>query len=450
MMDDYTRHQCDVCKIPHFERNHYFHGKLLGARDLADEQRYFNEKRWLINRMVVGWGVVCGLDVTVEGGRVIVRPGLALDCCGHELLVCEPRTLKADVFIDALGGGRRHTRRYAGTSAPANPSATGDYPPVPPHGKNHDYQTPPPETPGSYAPPGKPGYDDDADERTRRWVLCLEFCERPTEPCKPALTGCDEHKSEYNRVRDDYRLTVRPWRDACPVDHTTDCCPHDAPGRKASLHRALVEQSRACPACEDCDCVVIATGTVDESCQPPEIAIGADSWKYRRLVYTNTALASILRCLHEGLAHISALNWTPGAEFRVDEFLDLLARAYLRVTFDQPMNARSVTNVHSCRLTVFYINEGNCSVQLLVPVQRIDYDENTRTATYYFDDDCIEHELRKVCKRIRKPAEVELILHGSLIHNEEGRALDAELIDELPSGNGVEGGEFIAYFTVRP
>ena len=37
-----------------------------------------------------------------------------------------------------------------------------------------------------------------------------------------------------------------------------------------------------------------------------------------------------------------------------------------------------------------------------------------------------------------------------MIHNRQGRALDAELIDEFPTGNGVEGGEFIAYFTVGP
>src|SRR6185369_4527424 len=57
--------ECHVCKVPHFDRNNYFHGKMLSARDLAAEQDYFNQKRWLINRMVLGWGVVCGLEVLV-------------------------------------------------------------------------------------------------------------------------------------------------------------------------------------------------------------------------------------------------------------------------------------------------------------------------------------------------------------------------------------------------
>jgi hypothetical protein len=449
MMDEYTRHQCGVCKTPHFERNHYFHGKLLSARDLTDEQRYFNEKRWLINRMVLGWGIVCGLDVKVADGRLIINPGLALDCCGHELLVCAERTIKPDVVIEALGGNRRDTRRYAGTAMHAGLPAPGDYRPPPPPGKDRTYQSPTPEIPDPYEPPPDREYGREPNDR--RWVLCLEFCERRTEPCQPPPAGCDDQRdSVYNRVRDDYRLTVRPWRDACPVDQTTGRCPHDGLGRRTSLHQALLEQSRTCPACKECDCVVIATGTVDEACQPPELKLDDDAWKYRRLVYTNTALAQLLGCLHDGLAHISSLNWTPGAQLKADEFLDLLARDHLRVTFDQPMRARSVTNVHTCRLTVFYVNESHCPVQLPIPLERVDYDENTATATYYFDDDCIEQELRKVCKRIRKPAEIELVLHGSLIHNEHGRALDAELIDELPSGNGVEGGEFIAHFTVRP
>ena len=37
-----------------------------------------------------------------------------------------------------------------------------------------------------------------------------------------------------------------------------------------------------------------------------------------------------------------------------------------------------------------------------------------------------------------------------LIVDTGGRALDAELIRNFPTGNGVEGGEFIAFYTVEP
>jgi hypothetical protein len=195
---------------------------------------------------------------------------------------------------------------------------------------------------------------------------------------------------------------------------------------------------------------VLAIGTLDESCQPPEIRIDDDSWKYRRLVYTNPALASVLRCLHDGFPHITELNWAPGTHFKGEDFVDRLCREHLKVTFDQPMRERTVANVRSCQLSIFHPNDGHCLVQLFIPVDRIEYDEATMTATYYFDEDCVEQELRKVIRRLKKPADVALVLHGSLIQNEYGRALDAELIDGFPTGNGVEGGEFIAHFTVGP
>ena len=96
-MCDEKEKKCGVCKIPYFERNNYFYGKLMTVRDFFDEQCYFNEKRWLINRTILGWGVVCGLDVKMKEGepnKVIVKPGLAIDCCGREILVCEDKEVQ--------------------------------------------------------------------------------------------------------------------------------------------------------------------------------------------------------------------------------------------------------------------------------------------------------------------------------------------------------------------
>jgi hypothetical protein len=55
------------------------------------EQEYFNAKRWFLNRLVIGSGVVCGLDVKVTPDRqkVIVQPGVAIDRCGREIIVTE-------------------------------------------------------------------------------------------------------------------------------------------------------------------------------------------------------------------------------------------------------------------------------------------------------------------------------------------------------------------------
>jgi hypothetical protein len=194
----------------------------------------------------------------------------------------------------------------------------------------------------------------------------------------------------------------------------------------------------------------LATGTVKTNPgRTPQISLDDDYWKYRRIVYTNPALASLVNCFHGGLAHITDINWRPGEHYDVDEFLYLLTKKHLRVTFDQPMSQHSVMNPRSFRLSMFIsIGDGSCPVQYLIPVHRIEYEDNT--AEYHFDPDCLEHELRTSCKKLRKRAEVELVLHGSMVLDKKGRALDAELIGDLPTGNGVEGGEFITYFTVGP
>ena len=56
-MKPHTDSKCGVCATAQFERNNYFYGKQFTVRDLQQEQSYFNDKRYLINRMVLGWGV---------------------------------------------------------------------------------------------------------------------------------------------------------------------------------------------------------------------------------------------------------------------------------------------------------------------------------------------------------------------------------------------------------
>ena len=75
-----------------FARNRFHHGQLLTEHSFNLEQEYFLEKIWLHNRLVTGYGVVCGLDVRIvdDGSNVCVTPGLALDKLGREIVVPEP------------------------------------------------------------------------------------------------------------------------------------------------------------------------------------------------------------------------------------------------------------------------------------------------------------------------------------------------------------------------
>jgi len=73
--------------MPGPKRVRYFSGQLLSADDFNAEQEYFRGKQRTLNRLVLGYGVVSGLETTVGGGSVTVTPGLALDPRGNEISV---------------------------------------------------------------------------------------------------------------------------------------------------------------------------------------------------------------------------------------------------------------------------------------------------------------------------------------------------------------------------
>lgn len=69
------------------ERLNYYYGKVLTARDLISEQKYHIEKRKLHNRYLHGCGVVSGLKISKKDSDLFIAPGLALDCCGNEIII---------------------------------------------------------------------------------------------------------------------------------------------------------------------------------------------------------------------------------------------------------------------------------------------------------------------------------------------------------------------------
>lgn len=74
-----------------FDRNHYFYGKLLTVRDFEVEQKYFNNKRRLLNKLLKGSGVVSGMDIVlIDDQNISIEMGMALDYHGREIVVQEP------------------------------------------------------------------------------------------------------------------------------------------------------------------------------------------------------------------------------------------------------------------------------------------------------------------------------------------------------------------------
>ncbi|MGH9326226.1 MAG: hypothetical protein ACRD2B_05995 [Terriglobia bacterium] len=112
----------DVCPPV---RNRFFYGKLLDVYHFELEQNYFNSKRWMLNRLVSGYGVICGLNVLLgqDGESVVVTPGVAIDKCGREVIVCKqsaPITLPPPQAPPSSGSAQNGS---TAASAPANGAA---------------------------------------------------------------------------------------------------------------------------------------------------------------------------------------------------------------------------------------------------------------------------------------------------------------------------------------
>jgi hypothetical protein len=93
-----------ICQFHKFEKNKYFHGKLMTVRDFETEQSYFDTKRYLLNRLLHGSGIICGFEQIeikqAEDGTLKISfkdGGVALDCCGREIVV-PPNTLDEKIL----------------------------------------------------------------------------------------------------------------------------------------------------------------------------------------------------------------------------------------------------------------------------------------------------------------------------------------------------------------
>ena len=168
-------------------RNRYFYGKLLDVAQFDLEQSYLNGKRWLLNRLVSGWGVICGLDVQLGPDKqsIVVTPGLAIDRCGHEIMVCqpsEPQPLKTPPQTTTPGT----PGTPAGGATPGRQSAAGQ--------------------PRGAQMPMMEGWE------CGQYVtvfLCYHEC--PTDPV-PAMGGdCDtESLCSPGAISERYRIVIRP------------------------------------------------------------------------------------------------------------------------------------------------------------------------------------------------------------------------------------------------
>ena len=106
---------CAPTDLVSLERPQYFPGQLLAAEDFTQEQEYVRERQRRHNRLLHGWGVVCGLEVErAEGWVVRVTPGYALDRNGDEIVIA--RAVRLDLRehegLKEGGGAAQLALRY--------------------------------------------------------------------------------------------------------------------------------------------------------------------------------------------------------------------------------------------------------------------------------------------------------------------------------------------------
>lgn len=411
-MKQAPKKSCSVCDVPYFERNNYFYGKLMTVRDFFAEQCYFNGKRWLINRMILGWGVVCGLDVVSKDNdptKVIVKPGLAIDCCGRELLVCE------DQVVDLVPQ-----------------ESECDKPKV---------QT---------------------EQKEQKLLICLEFYDCKTEPVHTPPVACDQkEKGEFNRIRDSFVIRVKRPDEVCIPPTCLEYCPL-SDDKLSSIHDYLCGVLKeGCPECPEKSCLILAEITItpaEDPSQTPSIAI--DPCSKRRLVLGNAMLYDLIRCFHGDLPHVTTINWqSNGTTISWDDFANGIYKEGVKVGFDRKMDGTTINaNTFQLMVKMEDSDTGNYRYDRVPGDVSYQYDGSTKSSVATFA--IISKWLVDVFfgySRIReKGGEFLVVLKGDFIMSVgdecvPAKALDGDFIGAtLPSGNGTPGGDFESWFTIMP
>ncbi len=246
------------------ERPRYFPRQLITPDDLTLEQDYFRNKLRRHNRMLHGWGVVCGAKVcpvassdTATGDTgsaassyqpwvVSVSKGYILGPYGDEIIIDCCRTVDL---------------RTAGTSG-----VTGE--------------------PCVEAP--DPWCTDVFVKRdpTAPLYVAVKYRECRTRPVRvqPIGCGCDDTQCEYSRVRDGYEIGILtqcpdsqmnpPKLDDLGKGSTPDC--PDCPSSPwVVLAKVVVDEDGTIASIDNCSCrrIVLSFGDFWWACQAADLSI---------------------------------------------------------------------------------------------------------------------------------------------------------------------------------
>ncbi|HZH31990.1 MAG TPA: hypothetical protein VEY11_14585 [Pyrinomonadaceae bacterium] len=417
------------------ERNRYFTGKFMAARDFQDEQTYFLSRHRLHNRLLHGWGIVCGLKVTHHPDYrrnpdsacarrwVVVHPGIALDCCGRELVV------KREIAFEL------------------------PLPRVPENDEQHappQKQYRPPEYDAEYAEEeddaGESAADGDADDEVMRapFLLALRYTEEEIERV-PALYhegNCDPARTEANRVRECAEVVV------VPLDEVEGNCWRNSEGDPNARCR------------DDCadDLYAIGGSCLDPVCPCKEFVplalIRFDPERPEQGFEIDHTGRRYLPAPPELLTHIVDINWPHGGELTLDQLNNEL-NGELVITFDRKLlpAVADATGINAFTFTVQYGGVQR-TLEFLPYAEGSEprLDEECR-AVFTIDPDYINTDKPADRKQVRPYNILGSIIYVTLrcdfILDCHNNPVDGNFLRGLlPTGDGVPGGVFESWFRV--
>lgn len=239
-MDCKKQSTADVCKTGILERPRYFPRQLITPVELTLEQTYFRDKLRRHNRLLHGWGVVCGAEICavpnadgkgLQAWKVKVKPGYILGPYGDEIVIGKERILDLRV-ASSIGG-------------------------------------PEDLTPEMSDPWCRPVYREKLPELVYVAVKYREIMTRQVR-VQPAGCGCDDAPCEYSRFCDGYEFGMLM---SCPESHLH-------PPELQDVANLAFQSILDCPDCPEDPWVVLGAVHLDSKGQVQ----GIDNCSYRRIV----------------------------------------------------------------------------------------------------------------------------------------------------------------------
>lgn len=507
MHHDHHKH-CAFCDPPHMERNNYYFGKLMTVRDFFAEQNYFNQKRWLINKTVIGSGVVCGLDIKSHNDKsVILTKGLAIDCCGREILNCE------EDYCVPLDPGKPPGKPHYDPPEPdltqvlkslANKKqvddemkkALMDQQSTAQQSNNQQNRDGLPSEPVPLCKDEPIDWHALFERYGYRYLLCAEYRSCNTEAVDIPVEDCGQNRQQFNRIRDSFVIRVKWEWDVLQAhqhhdhdDHDHDhkyedhhFWPAERPPEKSPvphLYDSICNHLRkGCPSCMH-HCLILGRVIVWPKDELPEGAtskVWVQPCHERNLVYNNPLLFDLINSHHGDLPHVRCMNWEHGKESQWDINLprpkkeekdskkeeieeiwksNKIYREGLRIRFDKPMNGKTLDKrTFLVSVTVYDEETKRYRFEYVrAKDQTIEYDSATQTATFKFSVRWLNDSYNGGSGLMKSGGDIFIELKGDFIMSDElyPKALDGNFLGgKTPSGNGTPGGDFVSWIIMPP